>query len=220
MQQIAARNKSESAIEGTPFHSPFTPSVSLDKYMERLVQYMHCSLECFVIASLLLTRLEESYANATIITPATMHRLMLATAVVAAKTQEDVFLDNRYYSEVGGVTLDEMNRLETFLLDRLQFRVFVSPEQYSVCLASLSSLYDTSVVPPCDEASFERRRTSSIGNKRSRTVSVADSLLDLEIESEFDGARKRQMSILSQASDMFEEFYSPRDRTESLVDAH
>mmetsp|Transcript_14983 Transcript_14983/g.49136 ORF Transcript_14983/g.49136 Transcript_14983/m.49136 type:complete len:94 (-) Transcript_14983:112-393(-) len=42
---------------------------------------------------------------------------------------EDSYFNNAYYAKVGGIPTEELNQLELELLWRLDFRLFVSPQE-------------------------------------------------------------------------------------------
>jgi hypothetical protein len=57
--------------------------------------------------------------------------LLRVVTVLCACVQ---YYTNRYYAQVGGVTLAELNRLELELLDRLGYRAHVDVPELCACL--------------------------------------------------------------------------------------
>lgn len=165
LSHIASRN-ADMKNTNSPFYSTAPPAIDLSAYMRRMHDYMYCSLEAYVLASVLITRLEET-SKQSIICPGSVHRLLLTASVVAAKMNDDVFLDNKHYADVGGISLTEMNRLELALLDTLNYQVFVSPDQYDTCLASMHSLHamitNTASAAVINSAQRLRRSSSVVG---------------------------------------------------------
>lgn len=200
LKQIALRNV-DVADTTSPFFSTAPPTISLDDYLSRMHQYMFCSMEAYVLASVLITRLEEA-SRKSIVSPGSVHRLVLTATVVAAKMNDDAFLDNRHYADVGGISLAEMNRLELYLLQQLSFRVFVSPEQYNTCLASMESLYalitNTASTAAINNAQ-RLRRSSSVMDAVVEDVMSANTRLS---PSETDNGRRSSAS----QTEMLEEF--------------
>jgi hypothetical protein len=68
-----------------------------------------------------------------------VHRLILAALLVGAKYFDDFFYSNSYYSKVGGVRTKELNTLEACLLEMLQWRLYVSPEEYAQYMSSVTA---------------------------------------------------------------------------------
>mmetsp|Transcript_19673 Transcript_19673/g.28627 ORF Transcript_19673/g.28627 Transcript_19673/m.28627 type:complete len:219 (-) Transcript_19673:1982-2638(-) len=110
------------------FHAKRTPPISLRNYVSRVVKYSSCSPACFSVAFAYILRLARSY-ECMVPSSQNIHRIVLATVMLAVKMNEDIHYDNAYFARVGGLPLDELNRLETDLLLRLQFDVFVDTSE-------------------------------------------------------------------------------------------
>lgn len=134
-------------VTGTVFDAPYVPDISLDDYLKRMQDYMGCSEEVFIIASVLLTRLETALGR-TIVVPRTVHRLTLAAVVLAIKVQDDIHPHNTYFAEVGGIPCKEMNAIESGFVHCLKWKTFVTPEEYTHCLDSLTAIYGQLVSAP------------------------------------------------------------------------
>ena len=50
--------------------------------------------------------------------------------VLAIKYNDDIYADNTVYSMIGGVSLSEMNSLESELLALLKYKLFVESREY------------------------------------------------------------------------------------------
>eukprot|EP00331_Platyophrya_macrostoma_P013689 CAMPEP_0176415886 /NCGR_PEP_ID=MMETSP0127-20121128/6047_1 /TAXON_ID=938130 /ORGANISM="Platyophrya macrostoma, Strain WH" /LENGTH=316 /DNA_ID=CAMNT_0017795915 /DNA_START=54 /DNA_END=1004 /DNA_ORIENTATION=- len=104
------------------------PAVSLKKYVERLVHYMRCTPECFIVALAYIRRVVDAGFP---IHLRSVHRLILTATVVAAKTRDDHYYSMTYYAQVGGVVVSDLNTMELrFLLDVIDFKADVSLEEY------------------------------------------------------------------------------------------
>eukprot|EP00742_Colponemidia_sp_Colp-10_P005473 GILJ01005848.1.p1 GENE.GILJ01005848.1~~GILJ01005848.1.p1 ORF type:complete len:180 (+),score=23.07 GILJ01005848.1:84-623(+) len=101
-------------------------SISLHSYAVRLGQYMGCTREVFILAAVYIERLIACNPEF-MLTSANVHRVLLAAVVVAAKFHDDQFFNNAFYAKVGGVTLKELNGLETELLTYLGWTLVVHP---------------------------------------------------------------------------------------------
>jgi hypothetical protein len=113
------------------FFSPYRQkSFTLNYYCRRLFEYTCCSKSCFVVAVLYIVRLAE-LVRVFELNHFNVHRLICTAVVLAAKFMDDVSYSNVHYAKVGGIqTPDEMNRLECFMLKSLDYRLFVSKENY------------------------------------------------------------------------------------------
>lgn len=69
-------------------------------------------------------------AGRLVLSPLNVHRLLLASLLVAVKAYSDEFYNNSYFASVGGVSTTEMNALERLLLKTLDFDLVVRQEEF------------------------------------------------------------------------------------------
>jgi hypothetical protein len=111
------------------FDSSKIPQISLVKYLERLRNLGRCRDSSLLVALIYIDRILAAHSNFAL-TERNVHRLFLTCTIVGEKfTNDDVYV-NSFYAGVGGVNLEEMNRLEAILLNVLTWRLGVSPEEY------------------------------------------------------------------------------------------
>ncbi|KAJ9446031.1 Cyclin-U4-1 [Diplonema papillatum] len=113
-------------------------TVSIEDYLVRLAKYGACSREVFVIAYVYLRRFFA--ATRFPLTSFNVHRVLLSAFVLAAKYQDDHFYSNKFYSQLGGVTLCELSRLEQHFLFHVQWELFVSEEQFAEAKKQLAKV--------------------------------------------------------------------------------
>jgi hypothetical protein len=113
----------------TFFHTSKPPSISIRLYLKRLEQYMKCSEETYILALIYLDRVTAKKTDL-VLNIYCIHRLFLSALVVAAKFFEDRYYKNSYYSKVGGISNPELNSLEMEFLVYIDFRLYVSNEEY------------------------------------------------------------------------------------------
>lgn len=110
--------------QNPPFEGECVPDIDLDSYLLRLVKYTVCSPNCFIVAIIYVDHLISRKAFR--VSFKNVHRLLMATILLATKLFEDTIYNNTYYSHVGGVPLSEINRLELRLLKMLDFDLFIN----------------------------------------------------------------------------------------------
>ena len=59
-----------------------------------------------------------------------MFRLILTAVLVTSKMFNDTYYTNQYVASVGGVTLQNINQLERFFMQMLDWNVFISEELF------------------------------------------------------------------------------------------
>ncbi|KAF2069360.1 hypothetical protein CYY_009322 [Polysphondylium violaceum] len=111
---------------GSQFHSNLfissnseIPKISVADYLVRLVKFSPCSKECFIMIIVYIDRIISKAGF--IINSYNIHRLLITSILVASKYIDDIFYNNEYYSQIGGISRNELNRLEISFLNLLQF---------------------------------------------------------------------------------------------------
>lgn len=112
------------------FHSQRVPKVTLSSYASRIQKYFDCSQECYVLCLIYIDRIVKLHPDFEV-NDLTCHRLLLTGLLLAVKYNDDVFAANDYYSRVGGISPQEMNSLEVEFLRLLEWKLYVSPSEYS-----------------------------------------------------------------------------------------
>lgn len=105
------------------------PCMELVDYAKRIFKYFQCSHESTILGLVYIDRFLAKTPDFTL-SHFNVHRLLLASIVVAAKFFDDAFLYNSFYAQVGGVSVQELNSLEFKLLEVIQWRLHVEPEDY------------------------------------------------------------------------------------------
>eukprot|EP00756_Hemistasia_phaeocysticola_P019858 Hpha_TRINITY_DN15686_c2_g7::TRINITY_DN15686_c2_g7_i2::g.100405::m.100405 len=106
----------------TAFDSKDPPDITIRDYFKRLEKYMRCSTESFICSILLIDRilLLPALRKCPIrLNSFNVHRLLLLSLAVTAKLRDDTYYNNKYYAQVGGVPLKELNDLESYFLTLL-----------------------------------------------------------------------------------------------------
>ena len=65
---------------------------------------------------------------------------MLISLVLAIKYSEDNYYINKVYATIGGVSVEELNYLESEMLKLLRYRLYVSPQLYYGYLEQLKEV--------------------------------------------------------------------------------
>lgn len=112
------------------------PTISLDKYLERVFKYSKATPEVVVCAVILLRRVCRE--NKIDLTNFNAHRLFVICVMVFSKFYDDSFVNNRRWSCITAIDLEKLNQLEVSLLNLCQFDLRVSPSAFHECVLHLS----------------------------------------------------------------------------------
>jgi hypothetical protein len=94
----------------TKFQSSYVPELSTLAYLARIQMYSKATDAVLTLTLIYIDRLIES--SGLIITCLNIHRILIATIMIATKFHEDVYYNNTFYAKLGGLPLKELNALE------------------------------------------------------------------------------------------------------------
>ncbi|GAB66883.1 cyclin2 related protein, partial [Plasmodium cynomolgi strain B] len=121
----------------TSFHASKVPEISIKNYIQRIGKYTGCSNECFVLLIIYLDRIVKINTDITL-SLLCIHRLLITAIMIAAKFFDDLYYSNAFYAKVGGVSTEEINKLEGIFLHLIDYNLFVSSEEYNLYRYSIS----------------------------------------------------------------------------------
>lgn len=100
------------------FQMKLKPTLSIRSYLESnipfklgIFQFIGASPIVFVLALILIDRLQESYAGFCM-TYRNAHRLIITAVVIATKYYDDFYFKNTFYAKLGGISLQLLNQME------------------------------------------------------------------------------------------------------------
>lgn len=102
----------------------------ISDYYARMRKYFDCSNESYVIALVYIDRLVK-FEPSVAVDNRSCNRLFFVSTVAAVKYQDDDYHANKYYAKVGGMELQELNKLEGELLKMLRWKLFVDVNEYA-----------------------------------------------------------------------------------------
>mmetsp|Transcript_28384 Transcript_28384/g.34660 ORF Transcript_28384/g.34660 Transcript_28384/m.34660 type:complete len:289 (+) Transcript_28384:55-921(+) len=120
------------------FSSQVIPKISLNDYLFRCVKYMDkwfkdtpgvksSGMRSLVASLIYVERLKEALPEMKV-TKYNIHRIFMVTMLLAAKFAEDIPIHNSYWSRVGGVPVEELNKFESAFCSHTKFNLFVEKE--------------------------------------------------------------------------------------------
>lgn len=115
------------------------PGVTIQSYLERIIQYAPCSPECFLISLVYIDRLIT--CSNLLVTSLNIHRLLITTIMLASKLFDDVVYSNKHFSIVGGIEITELNTLELAFFQMVGFRLVVNTEQFVLYQTLVEKIY-------------------------------------------------------------------------------
>lgn len=112
------------------FASDVKPNFSLTAFIEYLVKRTRCTASELIVSLVYLDRLTAIYHPNVILSTYTIHRLFLISLLLACKFLDDRARGNYFFAGIVNCSCEELNTLETIMLAKLGFKLFVSRKTY------------------------------------------------------------------------------------------
>jgi len=125
------------------FTANSVPKISIFDYLVRILKYSFIERSTLIISLIYIDRLCE--LSKLTLTYYNIHRILVGAILIAIKYNEDSIYNNKYYSEIAGVSLNELNLIESKFIELCNCKMFVSNkvfENYSCYLESFKKIND------------------------------------------------------------------------------
>jgi len=118
----------EKKVIGTVFAGETIPTIAIQKYIERVINYLPDSdmmfLQAIVYIKRLICRSQKNFINQW-----TIHRIFITSVLISTKFIDDFHRNNHYYSILGGISTQELLLCELELLWRLSFKLKIEMDE-------------------------------------------------------------------------------------------
>jgi len=115
----------------TVFHAKKLAPISLRDYLLRFGKNTECHEDAFIYALIYLDRCADNIEDFSL-DSFNILRLILISMVTGIKFYDDTYYKNSFYARVGGVSVQEFNKLEQeYLCNYVDFNLYVDDETYT-----------------------------------------------------------------------------------------
>ena len=112
-----------------PFISKKIPSISIEKYLERLISHTKMEISTLILILIYIDKICKN--NKFRLNYFNIHKLIVTSMLVSIKYNEDDYFSNSFYAKVGGVSITELNHLEYEFLSLIDFDLYVDEDLFS-----------------------------------------------------------------------------------------
>ena len=105
------------------FYISRLPPISVEDYINRIFKNTKMNISSLIIAIIYIDRFCE--LNGYILSLKNIHRILLTACLLSIKFNEDINVNTKYYSNVAGIPVQDLNNLEFYLIVNLEFSLFV-----------------------------------------------------------------------------------------------
>ena len=137
LTEISSQNSNVEYNPDDPFSTKSPSKVTLQYFFGRIKRYSKIEKSTLIIILIYADRMCTT--SGIILNPHNIHRIILGCLLLAIKYNEDIYFTNEQYAKIGGVTLQEINDLESFSIDLLDYNLFISEDIYQKYLNYISN---------------------------------------------------------------------------------
>ena len=137
LTEISNQNSNVEYNPDDPFSTKSPPKVSLQYFFGRIKKYSKIEKSTLIIILIYADRMCTT--SGIILNPFNIHRIILGCLLLAIKYNEDIYFTNEQYAKIGGVSLQELNCLEDFSIQLLNYNLYISEDIYQKYLKYISN---------------------------------------------------------------------------------
>lgn len=120
-------NNDEHNLLINAFNSKEFIDIPIYEFLTRIIMYFNCQDSSLIISLIYLDKLIMKNIN---INKYNIYQLLFTCLLISVKYNEDNIYKNNYYSEIIGITLEQLNLLEYNLYYLLDFNAYIKNETY------------------------------------------------------------------------------------------
>ena len=108
------------------FNTSQIPNISILNYLKRIVEYTNIEESTLICALIYI----DTVAKNKKITNLNIHKILFSAILASIKYNEDKIYRNSYYSQIAGISLEELLKIENEFLNLIQFKLFIDDDKY------------------------------------------------------------------------------------------
>ena len=120
------------------FSTSTIPKIPINNYLSRIERYSEIEKNTLIIALIYIDKFCQ--ISNIILTPFNVHRILFCAILTSIKYNEDQIYEFKYYAKIAGISIKELQELESEFLDSLNFSLYVDNDlflQYQTYLYKL-----------------------------------------------------------------------------------
>lgn len=121
-------NQMKYVIKTDLFYLNKLPPISIEDYIKRIFNYTKMNLSSLILSIIYIDRFCE--LNGYILSLNNIHRILLAACLLSKKFNEDININTKYYANVAGVSVTDLNNLEHYFYIKLNFSLYIDYDFY------------------------------------------------------------------------------------------
>lgn len=136
LEQRSERGLVADSTPASKFDALYPPAITFMNYVRRILKYTQLDEPCYLVAMCYMFSIVEKHPCLQV-TKFNVHRLFIASFIIASKFWSDRFYSNRFMSQVGGLAVTELNELEIEMCILVEWNFHVDPLDFQSLCAQL-----------------------------------------------------------------------------------
>ena len=134
------KNLEENYKNKISFNVKEIPNITITNYLKRLIKHSNPEPSTLILGVIYFDRICNN--GNIIFNFFNVYKLLLISFVLAIKFNEEYFETNQYYSKIGGLNLNNFNKLEIKVLEIINYDLYVYEDLYVNYLNQFSALIE------------------------------------------------------------------------------
>jgi hypothetical protein len=122
------QNNQMKYVQNDIFFFNTIPGISINDYINRIYKYTKMNISTLIMSIIYIDKFCENERY--VLCMNNIHKLLLASCLLSIKFNEDINISMKYYSEIAGIPIYDLNNLEFYLCVKLRFSFFVDYDIY------------------------------------------------------------------------------------------
>ena len=106
-------------------------SITLEKYIKRIILYSECDENTVIHALALLNKFCNKHIEEVCLGPLNVNLLFFVSFLISVKLLEDDIFNNQFYAEVCGIPQIRLNILESVFIEHLDYRLHIDIYEFN-----------------------------------------------------------------------------------------
>ena len=120
------KNNKRRKISKDIFTGRTLPKINLNDFINRIIAYTEIEKNTLICSLIYLDEIDKKKP----ITEFNIHRIFFSCVLISIKYNEDDIFKNDYYAKIAGVTLNEINKMESTFISLLDFNLYINPNVF------------------------------------------------------------------------------------------
>lgn len=132
LSQVCAESSINSEIDEIKsfivFNSKSRPDITIDSYLKRIKHHFELCDNALIAMMIYITKLSLKVT----IKHSNVFKLILVAALAAAKYCYDEVYANSVYAKIGGISTEELGRIEAKFLEIIEFKLYIQEDLFNL----------------------------------------------------------------------------------------